>query len=402
MKRRWVIAGLLLLVTMINYTDRTTLSVLVTEVRKSLSLTESDYSQVISLFLVAYAIMYAGSGYIVDRLGTRLGMTFFVFTWSICQMLHGAARGKWSLGACRFMLGLAEPGSFPAATKAIREWFPPEQRAIGVGIFNAGSSLGAAAAAPLAAWLGLRYGWRTAFVFTGALGLIWLCFWLLIYQPREKTNEVADRGEWRRVLKSRSCLTLIAARFLSDPVIYFIIFWFPAYLAKERGFDLKKIGQFAWLPYVFGDVGYLFGGWLSGRFMRMGKSASRSREIVMGIGAAILPIAIFAPLASSAGVAIGITCGIVFGHAVWIANLMTLPADLFRGCEVGTAAGFSGMGGAVGGSIANLATGYVVSHFSYSPMFVWAGLMHPLAFLIVWRYLPPSATPREPQIQCAA
>jgi ACS family hexuronate transporter-like MFS transporter len=396
MKRRWIIAGLLLLVTMINYTDRMTLSVLVTEVRKSLSLTETDYSQVISLFLVAYAIMYAGSGYIVDKLGTRLGMAFFVFTWSISQMLHSAARGKWSLAGCRFLLGLAEPGSFPAATKAVREWFPAEQRAVGVGIFNAGSSLGAALASPLAAWLGLRYGWRVAFVFTGALGLVWLIFWMALYRPGPQTEKAAERGQWRRVVASRACLTLIAARFLSDPVIYFVIFWFPAYLAKERGFDLKKIGEFAWLPYVFGDVGYIFGGWLSGRIMRTGRSVSRSREIVMGIGAAILPIAIFAPLASSAAVAIGITCGIVFGHAVWIANLMTLPADLFLGCEVGTAAGFSGMGGAIGGALANLATGYVITHFSYAPMFVWAGLMHPLAFLVVWRYLPVFNATKEP------
>lgn len=388
MKRRWVIAGLLLLVTVINYTDRTTLSVLVTEVRRSLDLTEADYSQVISLFLIGYAIMYAGSGYIVDRLGTKLGMAFFVFTWSLCQMLHGAARGKWSLGACRFSLGLAEPGSFPAATKAVAEWFSPRERAIAVGIFNAGSSLGAALASPLAAWLGLRYGWRIAFVFTGALGMVWLVLWLLIYRPRPGAASILERADWRGVLTNRACLTLIAARFLSDPVIYFIIFWFPAYLAKERGFDLKQIGEFAWMPYVLGDVGYLFGGWISGKFVEAGKPPGRARQIAMGIGAAILPVAILAPMASSAGLAIAATCAIVFGHAIWISNLMTLPADLFRQCEVGTVAGLAGMGGAVGGALANLATGYVVTRFSYLPMFVWAGLMHPLAFYIVWRFLP--------------
>jgi ACS family hexuronate transporter-like MFS transporter len=391
--KRWVIAGLLLLVTMINYTDRMTLAVLVGDIRRDLSLNETDYSQVISLFLVAYAIMYAGSGYIVDRLGTRLGMVFFVFTWSISQMLHGAVRGKWGLGLCRFSLGLTEPGSFPAATKAVGEWFPAEERAIGVGIFNAGSSLGAALAAPLAAWLGIRYGWRVAFVFTGALGLVWLLFWVLIYSPGPIVDKTNERAQWRRVLTSRACILLILARFLADPVIYFIIFWFPAYLAKERGFDLKKIGEFAWIPYVFGDVGYIFGGWLSGRFMKAGRTLGQSRKIAMGLGAALLPLAVIAPFASTAGVAIGVTCVIVFGHAIWIANLMTLPADLFHPCEVGTAAGFSGMGGAIGGAAANLATGYVVQHFAYTPMFIWAGLMHPLAFLLIWRYL------REPEVR---
>jgi ACS family hexuronate transporter-like MFS transporter len=385
--KRWVIAGLLLLVTMINYTDRMTLSVLVGDIRANLSLSETDYSQVISLFLVAYAIMYAGSGYIVDRLGTRLGMAFFVFTWSISQMLHGAARGKWGLGLCRFFLGLTEPGSFPAATKAVGEWFSPAERGIGVGIFNAGSSLGAAVAAPLAAWLGIRYGWRAAFVFTGALGLVWLLLWLTIYSPGPIVHKTNERANWRRVLASRECLLLILARFLSDPVIYFIVFWFPAYLAKERGFDLKKIGEFAWIPYVFGDVGYVFGGWLSSRFIKLGKNVGKSRKIAMGLGAALLPLAIFAPLAPTASIAIAVTCVIVLGHAIWIANLMTLPTDLFPPWEVGTAAGLSGMGGAIGGALANLATGYVVSHYAYMPMFIWAGVMHPLAFLLIWRYL---------------
>ena len=157
----WIIAGLLLLSTMINYTDRLTLSVLITDMRGHLGLSESDYSQIVSIFLCSYAIMYAASGYIVDRLGTRWGFALFAFGWSVSQMLHGLARGKWSLAGCRFLLGLTEPGNFPAAVKAIREWFPEERRALGVGIFNAGSSLGAAVASPLAAFLGMRYGWRS-------------------------------------------------------------------------------------------------------------------------------------------------------------------------------------------------------------------------------------------------
>ena len=182
-KLRWIIAGLLLVITLINYTDRMTLSVLIGDVSKDLKLSTNDYGQIVSLFFLAYAIMYAVSGYVVDRLGTKLGMAVFVGAWSISQMLHGLATGKWSLAGCRFALGLTEPGNFPAATKAIREWFPAEQRALGVGIFNAGSSLGAAVASPVAAFLALTYGWRAAFFFTGALGLIWLVFWWILYQP---------------------------------------------------------------------------------------------------------------------------------------------------------------------------------------------------------------------------
>lgn len=412
-KLRWVIAGLLLAVTLINYADRGTLGVLKGEVCQSLNLSESDYSHIVSFFFVAYAIMYAGSGCVVDWLGTRWSMALFVCLWSVSQMLHGLAGGKWSFAACRFGLGLAEPGSFPAATKAIGEWFAPRQRALGVGIFNAGSSLGVALTPPLAAWLALQYGWRAAFLFTGAVGIVWTVAWLALYEsPRRSrwlslreaeelkaagvTAEIAPvpapvgrtKVNWLGVLTSRSGFMLVAARFFTDPVIYFVIFWLPAYLEKERGFDLKMIGEYAWVPYLFGGIGYLAGGWLSGRLIRAGWSVSRARKTTMALGAAFMPAAIFAPLVPSWQLAIGATCFIVLGHAIWVANLMTLPADLFPPRAVGTAAGFSGMGGAIGGALANWFTGAIVTHFTYLPIFICAGLLHPFALLLVWRFLP--------------
>ena len=406
---RWIIAGLLLAVTMINYTDRLTLSVLIGDVRKDLALSETDYSHLVSLFLAAYAVMYAVSGWVVDRVGTRTGFILFVGGWSIAQMLHGLAWNKWSLAGFRFLLGLMEPGSFPAAVKAVREWFPAGQRAIGVGIFNTGSALGAAVAAPLAATLGLRYGWRVAFVVTGALGLVWLLFWVVIYQPPQRNRwlspaEAAALGplmteapagtgtshvDWKRVFISRPCLVLMLARFLADPVIYFIIFWLPAYLQKERGFDLTMIGRYAWIPYAFGGFGYVLGGWLSGRLLRAGWSLCRARKFALAAGAALLPTAILAPLVPGAPLAIVATTIVVFGHAVWVANLLTLPADLFPGSEVGTASGFTGMAGSIGGILANLGTGYIVSTFSYLPVFIAAGLLHPIACFLLWRYLTP-------------
>ena len=259
----------------------------------------------------------------------------------------------------RFGLGLAEPGSFPAATKAIGEWFPVRQRALGVGIFNAGSSLGAAVAAPLAAFLALHYGWRAAFIFTGVLGLFWVAFWLVIYEaPRRNRwlsrTETVELGElavtnetpaapapvnWLSVATSRAGIMLAVARFLTDPVIYFVIFWLPAYLEKERGFSLAMIGKYAWMPYLFGAVGYLVGGWLSGRMLRAGWTVSRARKTGMAIGAGIMPVAILAPLVPSWWMAIAAMCLVVMGHAIWIANLMTLPTDLFPSRAVGTAAG---------------------------------------------------------------
>jgi ACS family hexuronate transporter-like MFS transporter len=410
-KLRWVLAALLFLATMINYVDRIALSVVSVDVRREFNLSETDYSHVLTLFLGAYAVMYAGSGYLLDRLGTKRGFALFVFSWSIAQVLHAFTIGKWSLGACRFLLGLTEPGNWPAAAKAVAEWFPARDRAFGVGIFNAGSSIGAAIAPPLVAWITYAHGWRASFVLTGAMGLIWLILWLILYAPpREnrwlRAEEMPDveevvaptvsaRLDWTRIVRMRECYTLALGRFFTDPVIYFVIFWLPEYLRKERGFDLAMVGKYAWVPFIFGDVGYMLGGWLSGRLMRAGWTLPRARKFVMLMGACCMPVAIAAPLVPTAGFAIAATCFLTFGHAFWVANIQTLPSDLFKGGQIGTVMGFSGMGGAVGGMLANLGTGYVVQNFSYAPVFLAAGLMHPLSAIIVYRLLPDRYFPPE-------
>lgn len=409
-KLRWVIAAMLFLATTINYADRLALAVVSPDIRQEFGMTEQDYSHVVALFMAAYAIMYAGSGIIVDRLGTRRGFAVFIFAWSLAGMLHAAAVGKWSLGACRFLLGLAEPGNWPAAAKAVAEWFPANQRALGVGIFNAGSSMGSALAPPLVGFLTLAYGWRFAFVFTGALGIIWLVFWLILYQPPHKNRWLAKREydeikdlvrppeetspatagsvNWRKVITMRECYTLILTRFFTDPVIYFVIFWLPEYLRRERNFDLAMVGKYAWVPFIFGDIGYVLGGWLSGRLMRAGWQLPNARKFVMLLGAIVMPASIVAPLVPEAWMAIAATCFVTFGHAFWVANLQTLPTDLFNGHEMGTATGFSGMGGAIGGMLASLGTGWLVQNFSYTPVFVMAGFMHPLSIGLIYWLLP--------------
>jgi len=414
-KLRWIIAILLFLSTMINYADRLTLSIVSRDMRAEFHMTEEDYSYIVTVFLIAYAIMYAGSGYIVDRLGTRRGFAVFISTWSLAAMLHSFTTGIWSLGAVRFLLGLSEPGNWPAAAKAVAEWFPPRHRALGVGIFNAGSSLGSAIAPPMVAYLTLHFGWRFAFVAVGSLGLLWLVAWLLVYQPphlnrllrgdeyAQIKNEVqppeeasaALRVDWRKVICMRQCYTLILARFFTDPVIYFVIFWFPEYLRKERGFDLKMVGDYAWVPFTAAGAGYFFSGWLSGRLMQAGWTLPNARKSGLLISALLMPVAVFAPLVPTAGLAIAATCFITVGHAFFVSNIQTLPADLFPGHEVGTASGFSGMGGAVGGILANLVTGYVVQHFSYAPVFFMAGLMHPLSTTLVYCLLPNRYFQRE-------
>lgn len=413
----WIIAFLLFAATLINYADRSAIGVVSVEIRREFSLDEQDYGMIVAAFMFAYAIGYAASGYFIDRLGTRRGFALFISCWSVAQLLHGFAVGKWSLTGFRFLLGLFEPGNFPAAAKAVAEWFPANRRALGVGIFNAGSTMGAMIAPPLVALLTHWYGWRGAFIVTGSLGFLWLVAWLLVYQPphlnrwlkredylalkdhvrppSEVSAEGSGKVDWRRVISLRACCALILTRFFTDPVIYFIVFWLPEYLRKERGFDLAMVGKYAWIPYVFGDIGYLLGGWVSGKLMERGFSMARARKTMLTCGACFMPIGILAPMVPSGELAIAVTCFVTFGHALWISNLLTIPTDIFKANEVGTATGFSGMGGAIGGVVANLGTGYLVKHFSYSPVFWIAGLMHPLSLLMLRRLLKDSEFSRN-------
>jgi ACS family hexuronate transporter-like MFS transporter len=416
-RMRWIVALMLFLATALNYADRQALAIVSPTIRSQFGMTEIDYSRIVAAFFLAYAIMYAGSGYVVDRLGTKRGFGLFITVWSIASVLHAAARSVLGFGACRFLLGLGEPGNWPAATKAVQEWFAPKYRAFGVGIFNAGSSLGSAMAPPIVALLTIRYGWQFAFIAVGAAGFVWLAMWMLLYDPpgqnrwirederAQVTSELGPLTEpgpatpksvnWGRVIRTRESVGLTIARTLTDPVMYFVIFWLPEYLQKERHFDLAMVGKYSWVPFVFGGVAYMSGGWLSAWLIGRGWPLPRARKFVMAIGACCLPVAIAAPHVPGAALAIAATCFLTFGHGFWTANLQALPADLFPGHEVGSVSGFSGMGGALAGMFANLGTGYVVSRFSYAPVFLAAGLMHPIAMLVIWRMLPDSRFQRS-------
>ena len=407
----WVIGALLCLAAALNYLDRQALGIVSDEILREFHLDKQQYSYIVAFFFIAYAIMYAGSGYIIDRLGSRVGFAVFIAAWSVAQVLHGLTRGKWSLAACRFLLGLSEPGAWPAAAKAVHEWFPAEERALGIGIFNSGSSIGSLLAPIVVASVTIYFGsWRAAFVITGILGFAWAAAWLIIYQPPHlnrwlRPDEYARMrpllpapGEtkpatqasahWRALLAARGCWVLILTRFFTDPVIYFVIFWLPQYLRDRRHFNLEDVGRYSWVPFAFGGVGYVFGGWLSGQLIRAGWTLPRARKFVMALGAAVMPVAIAAPYVPTAALAIAATCFTTFGHALWVSNLQALPTDMFRGPEIGTVTGFSGSGGAIGGALAQLGTGYLVQHFSYRPVFLMAGLMHPISAILTYWLLP--------------
>ncbi len=384
---RWGIAALLFAATTINYIDRQTLSVVAPYIRDNLSITNEGYGYAVGSFLAAYTVMHLVSGRIVDAVGTRLGFALAVAWWSVAAMLHAAARGVGSLCAVRFLLGAGEAGGYPAAIKCIGEWFSPSQRALATGLFNMGAAAGAMAAPPLVAWLVLRAGWRAAFFFTGGIGLLWVLGWLQIYRPPPEAGAIRPQQAapmgLRRLIVLRPIWGLSLARFLSDPVWYFYLFWLPTYLKDIRHFSLAEVGYFAWIPFLTADLGSLAGGAASSWLIRRGCPLFRARHIAMLASALLMPAALFAAGAEHPAAAVAWISLATFGHQSWSSNSLTLPADLLSSRNVASAYGLTGGAGSLGASLISFSLGHVIARVSYGPVFTVAGLLHPLAAVVV-------------------
>jgi ACS family hexuronate transporter-like MFS transporter len=383
--RRWVIAALLFLATVINYIDRQALSVLATTVSRELGLSDMEYANILTAFLVPYTLMYIVSGLVVDRWGTRLSLALFMAWWSAANALHALARGPWSLGGLRFLLGMGESGNFMAAMKAISEWFPPRERGLATGLINAAASTGAILTPPLIAWLTIKTSWRAAFVVTGMLGFVWLAGWLWLYgkPPQAAVEGTPAKTPYRRLLGAPQSWGLLLARVFGDPVWWFYLFWLPKYLQDVRHFTLEQIGLFAWLPYLSADLGSVAGGWLSGLMIRRRMSAIDARRWAMVPVAILLPAGILVAYLPSAS-AIAMICFVTFSHMAWKTNLMTLTNDVYPVEVVGSAAGIVGLGSGLGGALSTPVVGWIVQSFSYTAVFWLMGFLHPLATLLVW------------------
>ncbi len=414
---RWYIAALLFASTVINYIDRQTLSVVAPVLTKELNISPVEYAYILQAFLLAYTLMYVLSGPLVDRWGTKVSLSVFVGWWSVANALHVFARTPFQFAACRFLLGVGEPGNYNAAARITSEWYPPKERAFINGLVNAGSAVGAIIATPLVAWLAINYGWQFAFVFTGALGFVWLAFWLWGYSLpdrhrwitveeaawiRSGTVEAAPgrRDSFRQLWGRRDVWGLLLARFLSDPVWWFYLFWIPKYLAEKRSFTLAEIGLIAWMPYLTADVGSLLGGWVSGRLIGSGTSVLQARYIPMAASAFLMPVTIGIAYTSSSAAAMALICFATFCHQVWKTNLMTITNDIYPVASVGSVAGIVSLGSGLGGMLFMNATGHVVEALSYDWIFIGMGFMHPAAY-IVCRLMAPPDGPRTQAISAA-
>lgn len=364
-------------------------------------LNNEQFSTLQSAFLFAYALMYAGGGKVADALGTRRSFTVAMLFWSFACASHALATGFIMLAISRFLLGAGEGAGFPASTRAVAEWFSPGERATAMGIINAGTAVGGIVAPPLIAGVLGFTNWRWIFVITGGMGLFWVLWWRRSYSsPGESLAADAVKGaerqfSWIRLFCIRETWGLVTAKFLSDAAWFFYLFWLPKYLYDARGFDIKAVGLFAWMPNAAAGVGCLLGGGFSSYLMRRHFSIGVARKVALGASAFLMPFVILIPH-SPVSWAIALFCLAYFGQQSWSTLVMVLPTDLFPQEVVGSVAGLVGFGGAMGGIAFGQLVGYMLDHgFGYGAVFAIAGTLHVVAFLIILVTIPAMLPLRE-------
>jgi MFS transporter, ACS family, hexuronate transporter len=406
---RWYIIGLIALATIINYIDRSTLSLMWPSISKDLGMNKSDYAIILNVFMIAYAIGQLVSGKLFDKVGTRLGYVMAITLWGISSFLHSIARSIFSFSFFRVTLGLGEAGNWPGAVKSNAEWFPVKERAVAQGIFNAGASVGSVIAPPLIATLWAAFGWQTTFMIVGSFGIMWIIPWLIINKklPVEHpwiTDEERDyiyAGQsaldkknpgrkgltLKQILAFRESWAVIISRFFLEPIWWLFVGWMPLYLADVYGFNVKEIGFFAWVPYVGAAIGSLSGGYFSGRLISRGNTINKARKTAIVIGAIIMFLGLVATIlfANSPLKFVIIVAFVLFGFQFTIGNIQTMPSDLFSGKSVGSLAGFGGSVGVFAVIIMNFLVP-IISKISYTPIFIMIAVFVPMGVLAIYTF----------------
>ncbi|HUD15421.1 MAG TPA: MFS transporter [Terracidiphilus sp.] len=392
---RWWIVWTLFISTVTNYISRQTFSLVVPMISAQYHLTNTDLGKIFAAFQVSYAVTWLLGGIFLDAVGTRVGLAVAVVFWSVVNILTGFASTVFGFASFRFLLGIGEGFNWPGASKTVAEWFPSQERSLAVAIFDSGSSVGGAVAALSIPLIAIRFGWRSAFVFSGLIGFVWLLMWLRVYHlpdrhPRVTPEEISyiragqdvpsaspERGprRWLKLARDRNVWGIVLGRALTDPIWWFYIAWLPKYLSDARGFSLERIALFAWMPFIAADVGNFTGGLISGYCIRRGVSVVRARTWVCVFSC--LPILAGIPAAGvhSAYAALALICVALWGYASWSTMGLTLPSDLFPQDVVATVTGLSGLAAGLVGAVFTMAVGMLVDRFSYAPAFLVAGLL---------------------------
>jgi ACS family hexuronate transporter-like MFS transporter len=399
MRHRWVICSLLFAGATINYIDRQVLAVLKPTLQAQLGWSEIGYGNIVTAFQAAYAIGMLGVGRFIDRVGTRAGLAFTAAFWAFATIAHAAAGSLLGFSVARVALGLGEAGMFPAAGKAVAEWFPPRERSFATGLFNSGTNVGPILCPLLAPWLVTTVGWRGTFVAMGALALLWIVPWLWLYQPPERHVGVppeelralrstqapaTTKLPWRTLLTHRQAWAIALAKLITDPIWWLYLFWIPDFLHRNHGLDLKRLGPPLMTIYFLSFFGGIGGGWLSSRLIQRGWSTNAARKTTMLIAAiAVLPI-LGAARTTSLWTAVGLIGLAVGAHQAFSANLLTLPSDLFPLSSVASMMGIAGMGGAIGGILIAQTAGRILQVTgSYHTLFILAASAYLVALAVI-------------------
>lgn len=398
---RWRVLSLLFFATTINYIDRQVIGILKPFIAEDLGWGEADYGYIVTAFQIAYAIGLLTTGRILDKYGTRIGYLWAMIIWSIAGMAHAAARGVISFAIARFALGLGESANFPAAVKSVAEWFPKKERAFATGLFNSGSTIGAITAPIIVSGITLAMGWQWAFIITGALGFIWVVFWLAFYHAPGKHPKVSQKElnfinqddaqeqsgkeiKWISLFKYKQTFAICSTRFISDWVWWFFLFWIPDYLSKTHGIDIKEVVLPLIVIYGVSSIGGIGGGWLSSNFIKRGKSIDFARKTTILISALIILPVMLVSQTQNLWVAVGLIALAAAGHQAWASNIFTIISDIYPKKAVGSMVGLSGFTGAVGGALSATFVGLLLeSTGNYFLIFLIASSVYMVNWLIL-------------------
>jgi len=416
--QRWIVVALLFFATTINYIDRQVIGLLKPTLEVEFGWSEKDYANIVMAFTAAYALGLLVFGRIIDKIGTKMGFSISIVFWSIAACLHGVVKTTFGFGVARAALGLGESGNFPAAIKTVAEWFPKKERALATGIFNSGANIGAVFAPILVPTILALYGWQEAFIITGAIGFVWLIFWLYYYEIPTRHKKVteaelahihSDNEEdtsnekpitWGTLFRVRQTYVFIAGKLLTDPIWWFFLFWLPSYSSTSFNLDLKKPGWPLVIIYMATSIGSIGGGYLSSYFIQKGWPVYKARKTAMFIFAlCVLPI-MSAKYATNMWVAVALISLAAAAHQAWSANIFTVASDMFPKKAISSVVGIGGMAGSVGGVLFPIFVGYILETYrqlgdstaGYNIIFFVCGLMYMLAWAVM-HFISPKMTP---------
>ncbi|MCE5175561.1 MAG: MFS transporter [Bacteroidales bacterium] len=405
----WLVVALLFIVTALSFLDRQILSISILKIKEDIAISDTDYSWITGGFIAGYAIMFTLGGIFIDKFGSKLGLALALGIWTVASGLHSVATTVPQLIAFRFLLGIGEGACFPGAIKAVIEWIPNNKRSLATGFAIGGSAIGAVIAPLLAIFMLEIVGWRILFLVSPAISFIWIGLWLYlnnkknsrykvqteVYTKNEKASVEIKSYSFIELLKNKKAWVFIAMRMFFDPIFYFLMFWIPKFMSESRGISLDLIGKLFWLPFLVLGLSNIWGGYLSDKIYRKTLNLSFARKSIMGVSALLTVSVLFMQFVDSPQAVIVLLSVFFFAHGLWITNYSTAVGDIFGNKATSTIIGLTGTFGAVSAFFINRLIGFIVTNYSYDPLWCWAGLMYPLAFLILIFFIP-KIKPDEP------